>query len=150
MFSAFFSGTETAYFHIRKHRDDTPEKVKSILSHPQRLLVSLLTGNTIVNVSMASLAAYMTHYYAYEHGWNASALIFIEVIVVSALVLIFGEILPKMAAIRQSNKFAEIVYRPLNTMMSVLYPLAQGFYTVTKLIMKLMPIFNPSRKEENG
>ena len=121
MFSAFFSGTETAYFHIRKHRDDTPEKVKSILSHPQRLLVSLLTGNTIVNVSMASLAAYMTHYYAYEHGWNASALIFIEVIVVSSIVLIFGEILPKMAAIRQSKKFAERVYSPMKIMISILY-----------------------------
>ena len=58
--SAFFSGTETAYFHIRKHRKKTPEKVKSILDYPQSLLVSLLTGNTIVKVSIASLAAYIT------------------------------------------------------------------------------------------
>ena len=142
--SAFFSGTETAYFHIRQHRDETPEKVKSILDHPRHLLVSLLTGNTIVNVAMASLAAYLTHQYAQEHDWNESTLIFIEVIVVSAIVLIFGEIVPKMAAIRQSEKFAERVYSPMKIMISVLYPIAQGFYTATNLIMKLIPF----RKEK--
>ena len=144
MLSAFFSGTETAYFHIRKHRDDTPEKVKSILEHPQRLLVSLLTGNTIVNVAMASLAAYITHRYAKEHLWHESTLIFIEIIVVLVVILIFGEILPKMAAIHQSAKFAERMYRPLKTTMSILYPVAQGFYATTKLIMKLIPF----RKEK--
>ena len=142
--SAFFSGTETAYFHIRQHRDETPEKVKSILDHPRHLLVSLLTGNTIVNVAMASLAAYLTHQYAQEHDWNESILIFIEVIVVSAIVLIFGEIVPKMAAIHQSEKFAERVYGPMKIMISVLYPVAQGFYTATNLILKLIPF----RKEK--
>jgi len=142
--SAFFSGTETAYFHIRQHRDETPEKVKSILHHPRHLLVSLLTGNTIVNVAIASLAAYLTHQYAQEHDWNESTLIFIEVIVVSAIVLIFGEIVPKMAAISQSEKFAERVYRPMKIIISVLYPVAQGFYTATNFIMKLIPV----RKEK--
>ena len=49
--SAFFSGTETAYFHIRQHREKIPDKIKSIIETPRRLLVSLLTGHTIVNVS---------------------------------------------------------------------------------------------------
>ena len=142
--SAFFSGAETAYFHIRQHRDETPEKIKSILGNPRRLMVSLLTGNTIVNVAIASLAAYMTHQYAQEHNLPKSTLIFIEVIVVSAIVVIFAEILPKMAAIRQSEKFAERVYSPMKIMMSVLYPVAQGFYTATNLIMKLIPF----RKEK--
>ena len=142
--SAFFSGAETAYFNIRQHRDKTPEKIKVILENPRRLMVSLLTGNTIVNVAIASLAAYMTHQYAQEHNLSKSTLIFIEVIVVSAIVMIFAEILPKMAAIRQSEKFAEKVYAPMKIMMSVLYPVAQGFYKATNLIMKLIPF----RKEK--
>ena len=142
--SAFFSGTETAYFHIRQHRDETTEKVNSILEHPRKLLVSLLTGNTIVNVAIASLAAYITHQYALGHSWNKTTLIFIEVIVVSAVVLIFGEIMPKMIAIHQSEKFAELMYKPLKIMLSILYPVAQGFYTLTKLIMKIIPL----RKEK--
>ena len=111
--SAFFSGTETAYIHIRRHRDETPEKIKSILDHPRRLLVSLLTGNTIVNVAIASLAAYITHQYAQKHDLHEFILILIEVIIVSVVVLIFGEILPKMIAIRQSVLFAERMYNPL-------------------------------------
>ena len=112
--SAFFSGTETAYFHIRKHRKETPEKVKSILDHPQRLLVSLLTGNTIVNVAIASLAAYMTHKYVVDHNLqDTQGPFFIEVIVVLVVVLIFGEILPKMIAIKNSKEFALKMYTPL-------------------------------------
>ena len=144
IFSAFFSGTETAYFHIRKHRKETPEKVKSILEHPRHLLVSLLTGNTIVNVAMASLAAYFTAQYAHENDWNESLLILVEVLVISVVVLIFGEILPKMAAIRNSEKFAEGVYNPLKIMMSILYPVAQGFYLTINFIIKLFPF----RKEK--
>ena len=138
--SAFFSGTETAYFHIRKHRKETPEKVKSILDYPQRLLVSLLTGNTIVNVAIASLAAYITSNLVDEYTWSASTLILIEILIVSAVVLIFGEILPKMAAIKKSEKFAVKMYTPLKMMMYVLYPIAQGFNIVTDLIMKVLPL----------
>ena len=138
--SAFFSGTETAYFHIRKHRKKTPEKVKSILDYPQSLLVSLLTGNTIVNVSIASLAAYITSNLVDEYTWSASTLILIEVLIVSAVVLIFGEILPKMAAIKKSEEFAVKMYTPLKIMMYVLYPIAQGFNLVTDLIMKVLPL----------
>ncbi|SVC00015.1 uncharacterized protein METZ01_LOCUS252869, partial [marine metagenome] len=139
--SAFFSGTETAYFHIRKYRKETPEHIKSILDYPQRLLVSLLTGNTIVNVGIASLAAYMTHKYIQNHDLqNSTRIFFIEVIIISAIILIFGEILPKMAAIHQSEKFAERVYKPLKIMMSILYPIIQTFNTVTNVIMKLLPV----------
>ena len=138
--SAFFSGTETAYFHIRKHRKETPEKVKSILDYPQRLLVSLLTGNTIVNVAIASLAAYITSNLVDEYTWSASTLILIEVLIVSAVVLIFGGILPKMAAIKKSEQFAVKMYIPLKMMMYVLYPIAQGFNLLTDLIMKVLPL----------
>jgi len=142
--SAFFSGTETAYFHIRKHRKETPEKVKSILDYPQRLLVSLLTGNTIVNVAIASLAAYITSNLVDEYTWSASTLILIEVLIVSAVVLIFGEILPKMAAIKKSEIIAVKMYTPLKMMMYILYPIAQGFKILTDIIMKVLPL----RKEK--
>ena len=142
--SAFFSGTETAYFHIRKYRKETPKKIKNILDYPQRLLVSLLTGNTIINVTIASLAAYITANIAEEYTWNASMLILIEVLVVSIAVLIFGEILPKMAAIKKSEEIAVRMYTPLKIMMYVLYPISQGFNVLTNSIMKAFPL----RKEK--
>ncbi|SVD30244.1 uncharacterized protein METZ01_LOCUS383098, partial [marine metagenome] len=77
---------------------------------------------------------------AHKSEWNASVLILIEVLLVSIVVLIFGEILPKMAAIRQSNKFAETVYNPLKILMSILYPIAQAFNAITSVIMKILPV----------
>tara|TARA_B100000131_G_C18079385_1_gene597629 strand:+ start:56 stop:1288 length:1233 start_codon:yes stop_codon:yes gene_type:complete len=138
--SAFFSGTETAFFHIRKHRKETPDKIKSILEYPQRLLISLLTGNTIVNVAMASLAAYFTSEIAMKNQWDQSTSILIEVFIVSILILIFGEILPKMAAIKQSTAFATMVYKPLKLIMLILYPISQAFNAITHLIMKIFPV----------
>ena len=137
--SAFFSGTETAYFHIRKHRKETPEKIKSVLDSPQRLLVSLLTGNTIVNVSIASLAAYITAGFADDYTWSKSTLILMEVLVVSVVVLIFGEILPKMIAIKYSKEYALKMYTPLKIMMFILSPIAQGFNAITNVVIKIIP-----------
>ena len=142
--SAFFSGTETAYFHIRKHRKETPEKIKSVLDSPQHLLVSLLTGNTIVNVSIASLAAYITAGFADDYTWSKSTLILMEVLVVSVVVLIFGEILPKMIAIKYSKEYALKMYTPLKIMMFILSPIAQGFNAITNVVIKIIPF----RKEK--
>ena len=61
LLSAFFSGTETAYFNIKSHRDDVPSKLKDLLADPRSLLVSILTGNTIINVAIGSLAAIITY-----------------------------------------------------------------------------------------
>jgi len=139
MLSAFFSGTETAYFHIRKHRKETPEKIKSVLDSPQRLLVFLLTGNTIVNVTIAFLAAYVTANVADEYEWSESTLILLEVLVVSFVILVFGEILPKMIAIKNSKEFALRMYLPLKVMMFILSPIAQGFNTITNVVIKVLP-----------
>ena len=139
MLSAFFSGTETAYFHIRKHRKETPEKIKSVLDSPQRLLVFLLTGNTIVNVTIAFLAAYVTANVADEYEWGESTLILLEVLVVSFVIVVFGEILPKMIAIKNSKEFALRMYIPLKVMMFILSPIAQGFNTITNVVIKVLP-----------
>ena len=140
MLSAFFSGTETAYFHIRKHRKETPEKIKSVLDSPQRLLVFLLTGNTIVNVTIAFLAAYVTANVAGEYEWGESTLILLEVLVVSFVILVFGEILPKMIAIKNSKEFALRMYVPLKVMMFILSPIAQGFNTITNVVIKVLSL----------
>ena len=144
IFSAFFSSIETAYFHVRKYRRNTPDNIKAILRHPRRLLVSILTGNTLVNVSMASLAAFITANMADQYSLNISSLILIEVIIVSVIILIFGEILPKIVAFKNSEKFAIRIYHPLKIMMYFLYPIALAFHFITDLFMKLLPF----RKEK--
>ena len=140
LLSAFFSGTETAYFNVKTHRDNVSPKVISLLNNPRKLLVSLLTGNTLVNIAIASLAAYITHKYAQENQWSETLLILVEVLVVSLVVLIFGEIFPKLLAIRNSEKFAEKVYIPLKIILLILYPITVLFHGISTLITKILPI----------
>ena len=63
LLSAFFSSSETAYFNLRKHRGNFSNKVKNIINEPEKLLVTILTGNTFVNIALGSLAAIVTHHY---------------------------------------------------------------------------------------
>ena len=135
LLSAFFSGTETAYFNIKPHRDDVPSKLKDLLANPRSLLVSILTGNTIINVAIGSLAAIIT----YRISPDSPNFILLQVIVVSIVLIIFGEILPKTIAMRSSNKFANSVYYPLRFFIILLYPLTLLLNGINKLVLKLVP-----------
>ena len=133
--SAFFSGTETAYFNLKTHRDDVPSKLKDLLDNPRRLLVSILTGNTIVNVGIGSLAAIIT----YRLSPDNQNLMLLQVIIVSIVLIIFGEILPKTIAMRSSSQFANIVYYPLRVFMILLHPVTLILNGINKFVLKLIP-----------
>ena len=135
MLSAFFSGTETAYFNLKTHRDDVPSKLKELLDNPRRLLVSILTGNTIVNVGIGSLAAIIT----YRISPDNQNLMLLQVIIVSIVLIIFGEILPKTIAMRSSSQFANIVYYPLRVFMILLHPVTLILNGINKFVLKLIP-----------
>ena len=107
LFSAFFSASETALFNLKTY-DKANKRVNVLLKNPKRLLVSLLTGNTIVNIGLGSIAASYTVYLHSNNFQNISlsVLLLIEVVFVTILILIFGEVLPKTYAIKKSLKTA--------------------------------------------
>jgi len=130
LLSAFFSGVETAYFNLKLHRDDIPSRLRDLLSHPKRLLVSILTGNTIINVAIGSFATLLT-----SKIINASpSVILIQVAIISTLIIIFGEIIPKTLAIRHSKAFANTTYYPLKFFIVLLSPLSIILNFINKLI----------------
>jgi len=89
------------------------ELITTLLSRPKRLLVTILVGNTVVNVAAASLAAFFTLDLAGRKGWNEVTALLIEVISVTAIILIFGEVTPKVYAVRHPEKFAQLVAGPM-------------------------------------
>jgi gliding motility-associated protein GldE len=135
LMSAFFSGSETAYFNLKSHRDDVPSKLKNLLKNPRKLLVSILTGNTLINVAIGSLAAIIT----YRLSPSNPNLILLQVIVVSVVLIIFGEIVPKTIAIRSSEKFAKFVYYPLRFFIIILHPLTILLNGINNFVLKLIP-----------
>ena len=133
--SAFFSGAETAYFNLKTHHDDVPQKLKDLLLKPRHLLVSILTGNTIINVGIGSLAVLITM----DQVGNNTNIILLEVLIISTVLIIFGEILPKTLAMRFSKSFANIVYIPLKLFIIILYPITIFLNLINKLVLGFLP-----------
>ena len=124
--SAFFSGSETAFFSLSKIQIKKLEKSSSksskrilrLLSNPKELLIIILLGNTIVNVAASSTAALIAISIGEEYlpQFSQSLIMIVEIIIMTILLLIFGEIAPKLLAFsspektaRSSSFFLEII-----------------------------------------
>lgn len=148
LISGFFSGSESAFFSLteidvrRLNEIDTgraAKRVLALLNRPQRLLNAILIGNTLVNVSAATVAALFTS--SLLHDADSPLLIFlIEVVVVTLVLLIFSEITPKIIAIKRSMAFTRAVSLPLTAVVLLLTPLSILFEKMTRgaaLFLKL-------------
>jgi putative hemolysin len=107
LFSAFFSASETAFFSISRSAISEMEKgrrrermVAGLLRDPRMLLVTILFGNLLVNISATSaVTALAIRLYGGEG-------VGIAVAMMTVLILLFGEISPKSLAIKRSSSFA--------------------------------------------
>lgn len=107
--SAFFSGSETALFslsrldlqQLRKRRDPRGEKVHELLDQPRRLIISILSGNELVNIAAAAnMAGLLTSLY------GSANTIWLNLLVMVPLLLLFGEVTPKTIAVANPVRFA--------------------------------------------
>jgi len=129
LFSGFFSGTETALFAFPKERRKRmlesehawERKAGSLLQKPRKLLITILAANTIVNITVAITAVIFTEQYVDE--WNVGWAIAFEVVAVTIALLVFGEIGPKLTAVRNPVKFVSIVIYPFQFFYFLIYPL---------------------------
>ena len=145
LLSAFFSGSETAFMNLKVHRKSIPAHLKAILKDEQLFLTSVLSANTVVNISIAVISTYLTSYIFKQYGFSDSIYLWIlEVFFVGMIILVFGEIVPKKIAIRKSMQFAKISYYPLKFFLIVITP----FAFVVNLIIKSIMTFFPFIKKE--
>jgi Mg2+/Co2+ transporter CorB len=125
--SAFFSGSETALLRVREH--DLEEDVKAartpgaivareLLASPSRLLVTILLGNNVVNIMGAAVASALGVRYLGE-GLG----IVTSTVVMTLLVFILSEVMPKALAAREPRRIAYMVSVPLYLIHQALRPL---------------------------
>ena len=138
-FSSFFSATETAFSTINKIRmknmaNNGNKKAAAVLELNEKydkLISTILIGNNIVNISASSLAAVVFIKYFPKHGATIST------VVMTVLVLIFGEITPKTLAKDFPEKFAMAVVPLVNFFCIVLSPLNFIFSLWRKFLGKI-------------
>ncbi len=124
--SAFFSGSETALFSLsrldlqklRKDRNPHSELLHELLDQPRRLIISILSGNELVNIAAtANMTGILVILYGDERaGW-------INLIIMVPLLLLFGEVTPKTIAVSNPVRFSSGIARPMSLWVRLVSPL---------------------------
>jgi CBS domain containing-hemolysin-like protein len=138
--SAFFSGSEIALFSLERHRVETMretgdprvETLARLREDPHRLLVTILVGNNIVNVAMATIAGAL-----FTEALGAGAGVAVATVVMSVLVLLFGEITPKSYGVANAESLSLAVAGPLTAIGTAISPLVVFFDGVSGAINRV-------------
>lgn len=147
--SAFFSAAETAFATVNRIRlkamagegNEKAALVLRLLDDYDRLLTTLLIGNNIVNLTAATLGTLIfTQLLGGGYGPTVST------IVLTLVVLIFGEVTPKTLATESPEVFAFASVRVLRTLITVFMPLNAFFVLWRKLLSK---VFKPREVESH-
>jgi putative hemolysin len=137
LLSAFFSSSEIAMFSLERHRIDSLAEgeaasattLKKLRENPHRLLVTILVGNNVVNIAMTSIA---TALFAIYVGRGSAVLL--TTVVISVLVLLFGESAPKSYAVEHTESWALRIARPLQASQYLMYPAVVFFDYLTRAV----------------
>ena len=129
--SAVVSGAEVALFSLgatdreilTTREDQRSQRVLALLEKPRRLLVTILLLNTLINVSVAILAALATKNFADTTNLPREIIFALEVIALTFTLLIVSEITPKLMASRYAMAYSRWVARPLMVVSWPLYPI---------------------------
>ena len=140
VFSAFFSGSETALLRLGSHeveeevrelRGPSAVAVRDLLGHTSHLLVTILLGNNLVNILGAAAASGLAIAYLGEAKGIAVA-----TAAMTLLVLIFCEVLPKAAAARHPRRIAFLVALPIYIFHQLLRPLHLLFDRIVEPVVR--------------
>ena len=136
--SALISGAEVALFSLNRgdveegleHTSKRIEILSQLLERPKKLLATILEANNFINIAIVILFAFLGDF---MFGNLASPQIkfMVEVVVVTFLILLFGEILPKIYASRNNLKFATFMAYPLKVLDVILSPISLPMRSVT-------------------
>ena len=100
--SAFFSSIESAYFSLSRSvlnrlaqsSDPRARRITRLMRNPRLLLSSILTGNTIVNTTIAAISALWVIQMADTFGISSGLAVGVEVVLITLMILYFGELIP--------------------------------------------------------
>ncbi len=104
------------------------------MKSPRMLLIAIVIGNTMVNITIASIAALLTLRLSLLIGLNKNLIILIDVIVVTFVILILSEILPKVVAVKNAEIFSRKTVILLSFVFYLFYPVSYALARFTHFL----------------
>ena len=146
VFSALLSGSEVAMFSIsNKQRIElenqnysSEKRVLVLLKEPKKLLATILIANNFINVSIVMASNFVFNNLFVEGSISNTMNFILQVIVITFLILLFGEVIPKVYANNHNLKFSKFMAIPLQLLKKLFYPVSQILVNSTNLIDKRM------------
>ena len=140
--SGFVSGSEIAYFSITPQQaeelDESPrsEAIRRLIAMPERLLATILIANNLVNVTIVVLMSFaLSDLFALMPGWLDFLL---QTVILTFLILLFGEILPKLVANTKPMAWARFATSGLNFFVKLFYPVSSILVHSTKIVNRVV------------
>lgn len=138
--SAFFSATETAFssvntLHIRTYVDEKRKgarRAQYVIDHFDRALVGFLVGNNLVNIANTTICAYMFSKFV----TNPTLANIFNTFIMTIVILIFGEILPKSYAKHNPEKFVLKFSGAVFVFLKIIHIISLPFFALQKLVLK--------------
>ena len=138
--SGFFSGSETAVTALNRYRlqylanikkNQTAERLLEMLKYPQRLLGMILIANTFLNMLVSSLTT------AVVIAWLGQEYVLLSTVVLTFLVLVFAEVLPKSVAAYRPDAIAFRVAGILSILLKIMGPIVAVVNLITSGVLRL-------------
>lgn len=142
LLSGLFSGSETALtaaskariHHMAKHGDKRAKRVSNLIDDKERLIGAILLGNNLVNILASALATSLFLSIMGDEG------VFIATAVMTALVLIFAEVLPKSYAIANTERMALGVSSVIRFVVFLFAPIVALVQQIVRMTLKLFGV----------
>jgi gliding motility-associated protein GldE len=115
--SAMISGSEVAFFsltpfdveELEKNQTKSAKTALGLINKPKDLLATILIANNFINISIVILSTYLSNIIFKQNPYK----IFIDVVVITFIILLFGEVIPKVYATKNGLKLSQMMATPL-------------------------------------
>ena len=143
--SAIISGSEVAFFsltpvdlnRLKKGKSKLSQTVIQLLNYPEKLLATILVTNNFINVGIVIISTYITNS-VFDFSNAETFGFFFQLIIITFLILFFGEILPKLYANRHAVSFSKFMARPLVVFQKIFWPVSSVLIRSTSFMNKRM------------
>ncbi len=139
--SGLVSGSETAFFSLepadvdklRKQRSKKKARVLELLQQPKSLLATILIANNFVNVAIVIISTYFSTFFVGPQT-DPVFVFLLQVVLITSVILLFGEIIPKILANRKSVEVSLFMADPLFILEKIFKPLSMVLLSSTTII----------------
>lgn len=144
LLSAFLSGSEVAIFglsntqkeNLKEEKSKNSERILNLLSEPKKLLATILIGNNLVNVGIVIISSLVLDDFFSIYSFSPILNFAIQIILVTFLILLFGEVIPKVYANNYNIHFSKLMALPLSILKIIFNPLSKLLISSTSIIDK--------------